>query len=1156
MKKQLWRQCCRGALTIMKILGVQAFVAILLASMTYAHDLSGQGILDKEVSIEFEQASLKKVLSKIERVAGVKFTYSPSVIEEDHQVSVYASNERLATVLDGLLRPMDISYRLIADRISLYKASDPASYPRNGSSSQLHNSVEYLFGVSGSVLDNESRPLPGANVLEKGTTNGTTTDANGNFTLNVQDVNAVLVFSFIGYKTQEVPVNGRSMINVTLEEDAQKLEEMVIIGYGTQRKSDLTGAVGSVNSEVIRSRPVTNLEQALIGRVPGVDAVNTSGRPGGSPRTRIRGITSVSNPNDPLYVVDGVMINVERLQGAMHAITSIDPSIIESVEVLKDASATAIYGARGANGVILITTKRGKSGMGRISFDSYVSASMPSKKLDLTNSKEFLMIEEIAYQNAAKFDPSGFDRGVYPDPLVKRQRFTPNNPYGYPVLFDENLNPLYDTDWQDEASRTAITFNNALSINGGDGATTYGINLSHRDEEGILINSWLERYSARVVVDSKVTKWLSMGGNVNFNRQLERIINEGWALRGIYQNPPIMPVKYPDGKWSDPALYPSEGANSRHTSEGELTLLETQNTIGNFYTDVSFTDRLKLRTMVAGNMINQTTKRAVGNDVVGAGQTNKGIAGFSMLETKNWQFENLLRYDVLDLNNVHTINLLLGQSIQTSSRYSASAETWGFLDNYYSFNNLGVGSNPRPSSSSASKYSLSSVFGRANYVHANKYLFTVTGRVDGSSKFGKNHRYAFFPSAAIGWVASEERFLADNPVISFLKLRSSFGMTGNSEINNYQYEANLGQYTVIFGNTRYTGIGVRDLANPDLKWETNEQFDVGAELRLFDDRISLELDLYRRVSKDMLLSRPVPASSGYTVVTENIGNMENRGIEIGLTTNNVSTPDFSWETTFNFTANRNKVLKLHGGSDIYVGTAVGGGPGSIIREGLPVNTFIGAIRLGTWGTAEAAEAATFNRRPGDNKYVDVNNDGAITAEDRVPIGNGLPDGFGAFVNTFRYKNFELNVDIQYCYGNDIMWELNGVLEHRTGSYNNMLRTVLNAWTPENQNTFVAQMKPLGVGYDVFNDSHRLKDGSFIRGRSITLSYTLPGDLVSRWGLSSLRIYANGQNVFTKTKFEGLDPDNSTFDFEFARGRSGYANYPTPRTFMLGINLQI
>lgn len=1155
MKKQLQRQCCRGALRIMKVLSLQTFLAVLLTTITFAHDLSGQGIMDKEISIQVEQTSLKKVLSRIERLAGVKFTYSPSLIAEDQKVSISASNMKLAVLLEELFDPIDISYKLIADRISLSRAPNTDPIAVDGETAH-RNTEDFIFQVTGTVLDGNSQPLPGANVLEKGTTNGTTTDASGKFVLNVQDENSILIFSFIGYKTHEVPLNGRSVIETTLEEDAKTLDEMVIIGYGVQRKSDVTGSVGSVSSETLRSRPSTNLEQALIGRVAGVDGASTSGRPGGAPRTRIRGITSVSNPNDPLYVVDGVMINVERLQGAMHVINSIDPSDIESVEVLKDASATAIYGARGANGVILITTKKGKSGVSRVSFDSYVSVGHPSKKLDLTNSEEFLMIEETAYQNAAKFDPAGFARGAYPDPMVKRQKFTAGNTYGYPVLFDDNLNPLYDTDWQDEASRTATTFNNALSISGGNDQTTYGVYLSHRDEEGILINSWLKRYAGRIVMDSKVNEWLSVGGNLNLNRQTERVI-DGWGLRSIYQNPPIMPVKMPDGTWSNPALYPSEGPNQRQVAEGDRLILETQNIIGNFYTNVHFSKALSLKTMVAGNLVNQTSKHSVGNDLPQVGLTQQGIANVSLLESQNWQFENLLSYVTPKINNTHSISALLGQSIQTSTRFAASAETWGFIDNYYSYNNLGIGSNPRPSTSSASAYSMASFFGRVNYVHSDRYLATVTGRVDGSSKFGKNHRYAFFPSGALGWVLSEENFLKNNPVISFLKLRSSYGMTGNSEINNYQYEANLGQYTVIFDGQRYTGVGIRDLANPDLKWETNTQFDVGTELRLLEDRISVEVDLYRRISKDMLLSRPVPASSGYTVVTENIGNMENRGLELSINTTNVNTGDFIWSTTFNFTANRNKVLKLHGGSDIYVGTAAGGGPGSIIREGLPVNTFIGVPRagVGTWGLDEADEAATYKRRPGDLKYVDVNKDGAISADDRVPLGDGLPDGFGALINTFRYKNFDLSIDVQYCYGNDIMWELDGALEHRTGSYNNMLRTVLNAWTPENQNTYIAQMKPLGVGYDVFNDSYRLKDGSFIRGRTVSLSYTFPRSIASKLSLSNLRIYANGQNLFTITKFEGLDPDNSTFDFEFSRGRSSYSNYPTPRVYMLGVNLE-
>jgi TonB-dependent starch-binding outer membrane protein SusC len=999
--------------------------------------------------------------------------------------------------------------------------------------------------VQGQVTDAQTGELlPGVNVVVQGTNTGAATDLDGRYELSVNSLNGTLIFSYIGYVVQEVPMNGRETINVQLQPETIAGDEIVVVGYGVQRRSDMTGSVGSVSAEEIQNRPTTNIEQALSGRVAGVDVALNSGRPGGTPDIRVRGTTSVSNTNDPLYVVDGVMLNVEQLQRGTHAINSIDPGSIESIEILKDASATAIYGARGANGVVLITTKRGSQTGGRVNYDSYVSVGQVSNRIDLLNSEEFLMVEEIAYQNAAKYDPEGFAEGRYTDPATKRND---------PRLFDSSGNPLYDTDWQDVAFRNAITHNHNLSFAGGDETTSYGLYLGYRDEEGVMEESWLNRYSGRFVIDTQVNEWLTAGGSISYNNQTEKEL-QGWPMRMLYESIPIIPVKYPDGTWAGNEDYPGMegGPNQRRVSEEDIWIIETQNTVANIYTNMEFSEVLSLRTMVATNIVNQQVNRYSGRTIPFLSRNQEGIATISPTRRDNWQFENLLNYNN-DFDN-HSINALLGQSLQTANSFSSSATTWGFMDDYFEYNNLGIGDNPRPSSSSASRYSLASLFSRINYTYDQKYLFTVTGRVDGSSKFGPENRYAFFPSAAVGWMVSEEDFLQDHQFISSLKLRASYGQTGNSEIPNYQGEAGLGNYTAIFNGSRSIGVGVQRLANPDLRWERNSQVDFGLELGLFDNRVSIEADIYRRVSDDMLLNRPVPRSSGYATVTENIGSMENRGIELSLTTFNINTADFFWSTNFNWSANRNEVLKLHGGSDILTGGGVhGGGAGSIIREGMPVNTFMGYIHLGTWNTDEAAEAEQYNRLPGDIKYEDINGDGAITPADQVPIGNGMPDGYGTLINSFAYQNFDLEIDIQFVYGNDVMWEARHSTEDRVG-ISNSLKTVLNAWTPDNQDTPIAQLRPTQAGYDTNNDTHRLEDGSFIRGRNLTIGYNFSPELLSQFSIRSLRIYASAQNFFTISDFPGYDPEVSTAGNEFSRGRAQYFEYPKARVFMFGLNL--
>jgi len=1081
---------------------------------------------------------LKQALEMMEQRYNVVFLYRSDAIENTEIPNAKNLYGSIETGLAALLAGTGLEFKYLNPKTyGIYAKQEVIPVP-------TINSVLQEV-VRGQVSDAQTGELlPGVNVIVQGTDTGAATDLDGRFELTVDSLDETLIFSYIGYHSQEVSIDGRETIDIELQPAAIAGDEIVVVGYGVQRRSDMTGSVGSVSADEIQSRPTTNIEQALSGRVAGVDVALNSGRPGGTPDIRVRGTTSVSNTNDPLYVVDGVMLNVEQLQRGTHAINSIDPGNIESIEILKDASATAIYGARGANGVVLITTKRGSPEGGRVSYDSHVSVGQVSNRIDLLNSQEFLMVEEIAYQNAAKFDPEGFSEGRYTEPTTKRND---------PRLFDSSGNPLYDTDWQDVAFRNAITHNHNLSFAGGDQTTSYGLYLGYRDEEGVMEESWLNRYSGRFVIDTQINDWLSAGGSISYNNQTEKEL-QGWPMRMLYESIPIIPVYYPDGTWAGNEDYPGMegGPNQRRVSEEDIWIIETQNTIANIYTNLDFSETLSLRTMVATNIVNQQVNRYSGRTIPFLSRNQEGIASVSPTRRDNWQFENLLNYNNTFDN--HSINALLGQSLQTANSFSSTATTWGFMDDYFRFNNLGIGDNPRPSSSSASRYSLASLFSRINYTYDQKYLFTVTGRIDGSSKFGPENRYAFFPSAAIGWMVSEEDFLQDNPFISSLKLRASYGETGNSEIPNYQGEAGLGSYTAIFNGSRNVGVGVQRLANPDLRWERNSQVDIGLELGLFDNRVLLEADIYRRVSDDMLLSRPVPRSSGYATVTENIGSMENRGIELSLTTYNVNTTNFFWSTNFNWSANRNEVLRLHGGSDILTGGGVhGGGAGSIIREGLPVNTFMGYIHLGTWNTDEAAEAAQFNRLPGDIKYQDVNGDGAITPADQVPIGNGMPDGYGTLINNFSYRNFDLLVDIQFVYGNDVMWEARHSTEDRVG-ISNSLRTVLDAWTPENQDTPIAQLRPTQAGYDTNNDTHRLEDGSFIRGRNLTIGYNFSPELVNQFGIRSLRVYAAAQNFFTLTSFPGYDPEVSTAGQEFTRGRAQYFEYPKARVFMLGLNL--
>lgn len=992
--------------------------------------------------------------------------------------------------------------------------------------------------VSGQVTDGETGdPLPGVNVLAKGTTAGTVTDIEGSYRLTIADEVTTLVFSSIGYVSQEVEINGQTTIDLTLATDIQSLSEVVVIGYGTQKKSDLTGAVTSVKAETLQERPAASLNQSLAGRMTGVNVSTNSGRPGGKTNIRIRGNTSVSVANDPLYVVDGVILVASGLANSSSPIDYINPNDIASVEVLKDASATAIYGARGANGVIMVTTKRGSQGGSTISYNNYFSISTLPKKIPLLNSEQFLLVEDIAFQNAEKYDPEGFAAGKYSDPALKRTN---------PKLFDENGNPRYDTDWQEEVTQQAFSQSHQLSLTGGNEKGTYGAFLGYVNENGLMRESWLKRFSGRFVFDTEIREWLKVGGSLSYNDQNERHVQGVWVGRNMVENLPIVPVKYADGTWGGNSDYPGMegGPNPVRVGEEYQNYLKTHTVLGNVFTNITLAKGLDLRTTVGINSIDQRVSTYGGRNLSFISQNQNGDASLTTDQHVSWQFENYLTYNKT-FAEIHSFTGLLGISWQHVDRFNFNARSQNFSDDFYGYNNLGAGSVTVTPRSNSNGYGLNSYFGRINYGLMDKYLVTVTGRIDGSSKFGEANRYAFFPSAALAWRLSEEDFIQAIPAIYDLKLRTSYGVTGNSEIDAYQALAGMGNYNYVFNGSITTGTGVDRLANPNLQWEKTRQIDAGIEVGLFNGRLSFEADVYRKLTTNMLLASPIPSTSGYTTVTKNIGSMVNNGVEFALNTYNIQNDVFSWETTFNISINKNEVTALSGGSDLYNGA-------NVIRVGEPVSTFFGLMHVGTWNSDEASVAAEYNRLPGDVKYLDLNNDGSINQADRAILGKGIPDGFGTLINTIRYKNFDLTVDLQFQYGNVVLWRAQHSLEDRQGIANSFA-SVLNAWTPDNQDTRIAQIRPIAAGYDTNDDASKIYDASFIRGRNILLGYNFPTQITEKIRLSRLRVFASAQNFFLSTEFPGYDPESQTSGHTFGQGYISYNEYPKPRVFMFGLN---
>ena len=1015
--------------------------------------------------------------------------------------------------------------------------------------------------VSGTVTTaSDQGGLPGVNVLVKGTTQGTVTDVEGNYSIEVPSNDDILVFSSIGFISQEVPVEGRSVIDVALQEDVQSLEEIVVIGYGTQKKSDLTGAVGSVNVEELQERPAASLNQQLAGRVPGVQVNVNSGRPGGRTNVRIRGFSSINSTNNPLYVVDGVQLPMDNQAQFSQAIDYINPNDIVSVEVLKDASSTAIYGARGANGVILITTKKGQAGEGQITYnvDFSVNTIGPNRP-EVLNAEQYLAVEDLAWANMEKFDPVGWAEGrwEYLNPALKRTD---------PRLFDSEGNPRYDTDWMEEVTQNKLSQNHQLGFSGGNEKTTYSISLGYRDDQGLLKQSYLQRYSGRLSLDTQLKDWLKVGTTLSYNYQTENIVDyNDQVARRMVEDFPFLPVKYEDGTWADNRDYPfAEGTmSSMHNLYERKYILNTQTVIGSLFANLSLAKGLEFRTVLGTNVLTQETNRYEGRTIrIG----DQGQAWLRNQREMFWSFENYLTYNK-EFGEIHSFTGLLGISWQETNFFRMSSEIRGFPTDYFSFNNIGAGSNIPQMGSAASRQALNSYFGRFNYSLLNRYLVTFTGRADGSSKFGENNKYAFFPSAALAWRVSEEGFMSNNNVISNLKLRASYGLTGNSEIPPYSSLSLLGSdYAAIFNESRVGGTGINRLANPDLRWEKTAQSDFGIELGLFSGRIALEADYYYRKTTDMLLDAPVPQTSGYATIRRNVGSMQNRGIELSLTTVNIENDVFSWTTNFNVSMNQNEVLSLATPADIF---GVGGpnftNPTNIIRVGEPVGSYWGLNRLGVWSEAERAEAAEFvsyrnglTILPGDIKYEDVNGDQAITDADRMIIGNGYPLAWGALFNTVRLGNWDMSLDIQYSYGNDIM-DMNLHPSEDRQALANSYTTVLDAWTPENQDSPIAQIRDTRAGYVTNVDTRWIKDASFIRGRNFVLGYTLPRGVAERIRLDKVRIYGTAQNFFLIVDDEIIgDPEIAPIrggdgNNAFSQGMKWH-DYPRPTTYLLGLQI--
>ena len=1062
-----------------------------------------------KLNLKLKNIHVVELLGQIEAQSEFRFFYNEE-IDLNYVVSLSASDETIGNVLDKVFRDKGIKYEIIDRQVILTNSS-------------IANSVSVQQQtISGKVTDSSGNPLPGVTIIIKGTSIGTSTGANGSFTLPNVPSDATLVFSFIGMKTQELAVANKSEINVTLMDETIGLEEVIAIGYGSVRKKDLTGSVASVSSKDLTAFPSISAEQALQGRTAGLQIQSSNGEPGSSYIVRIRGASSINAGSDPIYVVDGFVGS------------ALPPAEdIESIEILKDASATAIYGSRGANGVIIVTTKRGKSGETRIELNTSYSIQNEIKRLDLMNREEFIdYIDEYA------------PGAVYGDA---------------------------DTDWQDVVLQAGNIQNYQLSVSGGADKVKYYLSGVYYDQEGVIITSEFNRMSFQSNIDVQPVDRFKFGANIFMHRDSRSGIRtqefSGAANAGVmslaYNYNPTYGIFNADGTYTKP----TPNADSPYAVAVERTDERISDRMqSNLYADLKLLDGLTFRSTLGANAHNSRNGEYTPTTLT----AGEGVFGDALLSTAKSTMvlnENYLTY-TKELSGSQRLSVLGGYSYQKIHNESLGASGQSFISDALFYWNLSSAAIRGAGSSGVVESELASWYGRLNYSLMDKYLFTFTSRYDGSSSFSKNNKWAYFPSGAVAWNAKNEPFLADLNWMSQLKFRASYGRTGNQAIAPYQTLARMSFSPAVIGGVAQNGVRPTTVANNELTWETTGQTDIGIDLGLFDNRISIISDYYIKKTEDLLFSVPLPQYSGYGTQLKNIGAVENKGFEFSLTSRNLIR-EFKWETSFNISFNQNKILSLPDGQDIlyesYPTHLIGVGSTQILRVGQPVGSFYGFVYDGVYQEGDTfIPGSGFEQIAGGERFLDIYGrdadgnlieepNGLLNNDDRKIIGNPHPDFFWGLTNSFTWKGIDLNIFIQGIQGNEIYSYT--LMELGNGKGHNAIRSrALNRWTPTNTDTDVARVSSQRVGR---SSSQWIFDGSYIRLKNISLGYTVPKLLLNGAGIRSLRLYVSAQNLLTVSDYPGVDPEVAyrSGGVEARNTNVGldYGSYPNSKSVTVGLN---
>lgn len=1063
----------------------------MVASPVYATQVNPS----QTVTLRMNKVKLSEVFKKLSNLSGCEFFYDESVVRKYNTIDINLDNVSFDQALEQIKKQTNLQLNRVNNTIVV-------SLPRKESEVSARTQLSKRK-VTGVVTDVNNEPLIGVSIAIQGNSGGTITDFDGRFTLDEVDPNATLVFSYIGYITQKVTVGNQQVLNVQLKEDNQTLEEVVVIGYGVQKKRDMTGSVASIKSKDITAIPTTNALEALQGKVAGLDLTTSSGQAGSIPNFTIRGERSLTASNAPLILVDGIDYGTSL---------DINPTDIESIEVLKDASSTAIYGTRGANGIIMITTKKGKEGKSKVSFNAFVSSTMITDYPEIMNANEYVRYKREAYRDRTT--------GKYADDAAV---FAPEE-----LAYMENG---YDTNYRDLLMHNGFNQNYEISVSGGNTKTKHNISLGYRSEEGLFKDDDYQRFNARVALDHQLFDNVQIGTNIIY-----AYVDKNNRYSPLNMANKIVPISKPYDDEGNLVMYPSPGYNTQMNpliddQEG----MRVDNTIqerffGSLYLNWNITKDILFRTTLGLNSVNERRGFFCDkNSLQGSAKDSQSYKEHTM--TRNLTWENVLTYSK-DFSDIHSFQAMVGTStIMNSKEYTyAGGKGQVYSDNW--FHNLYSNEKEITIKSSLVDQNLASFFGRVNYKLMDRYMLTASLRADGSSVFAPGKKWGYFPSVALAWRINEESFLKNVEAISNLKLRLSWGESGQCAINPYQTSGLLGTSTYSFNNEVAYGFYPKTMSNKELTWETTTQYNLGLDFGFFNNRISGSIDAYKSQTRNILMDRMIPSINGYASVMENIGKTESTGVDFSLSTVNVRHKNFSWFSDFSLSHNREKIKELASGQLKDEANAW--------FVGKPFKVFYDYKKIGIWQSGEEAAAALNGQEPGDIKVQDTDGNGSITTDDRI-IYSQRPDVTFGFNNTFNYKGFDLSVFLYARLGQWISYDYNTT--YRINALENGGN--VDYWTPENPtNAFPRPNKNKSYTQVTYYSTLKYEDGSFFKIRDITLGYSFQPDLLKHLKLSKLRVYATAKNFFTFSKIDNYDPE-----------QGGSISFPMTKQLVFGLNVE-